>query len=132
MPPPARPRNHPVQTMETMGPSRLLRWGAALAAAATALGSGAQQPRPVAPRGALLSQEQAVVRLFEAAAPSVASITTQGLARRGFFMAEVAQGAGSGFVWDDKGHVVTNHHVIAGAQKVQVQLDAGRTYDARV
>ena len=118
--------------METMRSSRLLRWGAALAAAVSALGSGAQQPRPVAPRGALLSQEQAVVRLFEAAAPSVASITTQGLARRGFFMAEVAQGAGSGFVWDDKGHVVTNHHVIAGAQKVQVQLDAGRTYDARV
>jgi 2-alkenal reductase len=89
-------------------------------------------PRPVTPRGPLLPQEQHVARLFENAAPSVAYITTQALARRGFFGAEVAQGAGSGFVWDDKGHVVTNQHVVAGAARVQVQLEAGRTYDARV
>jgi 2-alkenal reductase len=91
----------------------------------------ASEPRAVAPRGALGAQEQQVVRLFENAAPSVAYITTQSIARRGFF-AQVAAGAGSGFVWDDKGHVVTNHHVVEGAVKVQVQLDAGRTYDAEV
>ena len=114
--------------------SRVLRLPALITAAAAALASGAQQPQPrqVTPRAPLLAAEQAVVKLFDAAAPSVAYITTQGLARRGFFFAEVAQGAGSGFVWDDKGHVVTNHHVIAGAQRVQVQLDAGRTYDAKV
>ncbi len=92
----------------------------------------ATEPRPVAPRGPLTGPEQAVVRLFETVAPSVAYITTQQVARRGLFVAEVAQGAGSGFVWDEKGHVVTNFHVVAGASKVQVQLDAGRTYDARV
>ena len=112
--------------------SGLLRWAAALFAAASALTSHAQQPRAVTPRGPLLSHEQSVAKLFETAAPSVAYITTQGLTRRGIFLAEVSQGAGSGFVWDDKGHVVTNHHVIAGAQKVQVQLDAGRSYDAKV
>ena len=90
------------------------------------------EPRPVLPRGPLLPQEQAVVKLFESAAPSVAYITTQALARRGLFVAEVAQGAGSGFVWDEMGHVVTNFHVVSGATKVQVQLDAGRTYDAHV
>ena len=115
-----------------MPPSRVLRLAALLAVAAAACGTDAQQPRPVTPRGPLLVDEQAVVRLFETTAPSVAYITTQGVARRGLFFAEVAQGAGSGFVWDEKGHVVTNHHVIAGAQKVQVQLDAGRSYDARV
>ena len=115
-----------------MPTSRVLRIAALLAAAAAACGTDAQQPRPVTPRGPLLADEQAVVRLFETTAPSVAYITTQGLARRGLFFAELAQGAGSGFVWDEKGHVVTNHHVIAGAQKVQVQLDAGRSYDARV
>ena len=114
-----------------MPTSRVLRL-VALAAAAAACGSDAQQPRPVTPRGPLLADEQAVVRLFETTAPSVAYITTQGLTRRGIFFAEVSQGAGSGFVWDERGHVVTNHHVIAGAQKVQVQLDAGRSYDARV
>ena len=92
----------------------------------------AAEPRPVTPRGPLAPQEQAVARLFETAAASVAYITTQSIARRGLFLAEVSQGAGSGFVWDDKGHVVTNHHVLAGARKVQVQLDAGRTYDASV
>jgi 2-alkenal reductase len=65
------------------------------------------------------------------AAPSVAYITTQGL-RRGLFFAEVAQGAGSGFVWDERGHIVTNHHVVAGARSVQVQLDPGKSYAARI
>ena len=115
-----------------MPASRFLRFAALLAAAFTAAGAQGQQPRPVAPRGALQPDEQQVVKLFEHAAPSVAYITTQGLTRRGLFIAEVSQGAGSGFVWDEKGHVVTNHHVIAGAQKVQVQLDAGRSFDARV
>ena len=90
------------------------------------------QPRAVTPRGPLNPDEQAVVALFERASRSVAYITTQGLARRGLFVAEVQQGAGSGFVWDERGHIVTNNHVVAGARKVQVQLDAGRSFDARV
>jgi 2-alkenal reductase len=105
---------------------------AALAAPAAVAQRAPAEPRPVLPRGALPPQEQAVVKLFESAAPSVAYITTQALARRGLFVAEVAQGAGSGFVWDERGHVVTNFHVVSGATKVQVQLDAGRTYDAQV
>ena len=92
----------------------------------------AAESRPVTPRGPLTAQEQAVAKLFETTAPSVAYITTQQVARRGFFMQEIAQGAGSGFVWDEKGHVVTNFHVVENAQRVQVQLDAGRTYEAKV
>lgn len=41
-------------------------------------------------------------------------------------------GAGSGVVWDDSGHIVTNAHVVAGAQKVQVTLADGRSYDAEI
>jgi 2-alkenal reductase len=89
-------------------------------------------PRPVVPRGPLPPEEQAVVRLFENAAPSVASITVERLERVDLFRAAVAQGAGSGFVWDSRGHIVTNNHVVEGAQRVRVQLDAGRTYAARV
>jgi len=103
-----------------------------LAGAASAQRGPAAEPRAVTPRGPLLAEEQHVIKLFETTAPSVAYITTQTIARRGFFTAEVAQGAGSGFVWDERGHIVTNNHVVEGAQKVQVQLDAGRTYDARV
>jgi 2-alkenal reductase len=114
-----------------MNSVRLLRL-AALAILAFDAVAAPIEPRRVTPRGPLAAQEQAVVKLFEAAAPSVAYITTRGLARRGLFFAEVAQGAGSGFVWDGAGHIVTNHHVVAGARKVQVQLDAGRTFEARV
>ena len=83
-------------------------------------------PRTVAARGPLLEHERSLVNLFENAAPSVAYITTENLVQRGFFGAGVAQGAGSGFVWDTQGHVVTNFHVIQDAQKVVVQLDAGK------
>jgi 2-alkenal reductase len=90
------------------------------------------EPRPVTPRPALPAAEQALVALFERTAPSVAYLTTEQVRATGFFTAEVAQGAGSGFVWDTLGHVVTNHHVVAGASRVFVQLDAGDAIEARV
>ena len=94
--------------------------------------NGAAEPRAVAPRGPLLPQEQALAGLFDASAPSVAYITTERLERTGLFTAGVAQGAGSGFVWDTEGHVVTNFHVLAGARSVAVSLDAGKPIPARV
>jgi 2-alkenal reductase len=107
----------------------------ALAVSATSL--FAQRPagvetRAVTPRGPLGASEQSVVRLFESAAPSVAYITTERLEATSFFTVGVAQAAGSGFVWDAKGHVVTNYHVVEDARVVQVQLDAGKTYPATV
>lgn len=42
------------------------------------------------------------------------------------------QGTGSGFIWDDDGHVVTNFHVIRGAQNLQVTLADQSVYDASV
>ncbi|HRE13480.1 MAG TPA: trypsin-like peptidase domain-containing protein [Usitatibacteraceae bacterium] len=110
---------------------------ATLLAAAAAFSPFAQkaaspEPRPIAPRGPLLAQEQVLVGLFDAVAPSVAYITTERLERVGLFRAEVAQGAGSGFVWDAQGHVVTNFHVVQGARGVTVQLDAGKPIAATI
>src|SRR5882757_11342461 len=90
------------------------------------------EPRAITPRGALPPDEQAVVGLFESSAPSVAYITTEILQPTGFFTAAVAKGAGSGFVWDADGHVVTNNHVVEGARSVFVQLDAGEPIEARI
>jgi len=90
------------------------------------------EPRSIAPRGPLTAPEQAVVGLFETAAPSVAYITTEVIRSAGIFGAEVARGAGSGFVWDTAGHIVTNNHVVEGATHVYVQLDAGDAIEARV
>jgi len=86
----------------------------------------AAEPRLVAPRGNLSDQEKSVIELFENAAPSVAYIFTEGPQRRGMMGGEAAQGAGSGFVWDKAGHVVTNFHVIQGAARINVQLDVGK------
>jgi 2-alkenal reductase len=90
------------------------------------------EPRAVTPRGPLQPYEQAWIGMFEAAAPSVAYITTEVVRRGGFFGAEVGQGAGSGFVWDQGGHVVTNYHVVQGARRVSVQLDAGDAIEGTV
>ncbi|MEP7157242.1 MAG: trypsin-like peptidase domain-containing protein [Betaproteobacteria bacterium] len=84
------------------------------------------EPRAVAARGPLLEHEKTLISLFEHAAPSVAYITTERLEQTGFFTIGVAQGAGSAFVWDSAGHVVTNYHVIANARKVSVLLDVGK------
>jgi len=89
-------------------------------------------PRSVSPRGALTSEEQAVISLFEQSSASVAYITTEMVQRGVFGGAEVSQGAGSGFVWDATGHVVTNFHVVKGARRVFVQLDAGKPIEAEV
>jgi 2-alkenal reductase len=111
---------------------------AGLAAALTMLagfGMAAREtaaPRSVTPRGPLLAHESSVASLFENAAPSVAYIYIERLERTGFFTVEAAQGAGSGFVWDADGHVVTNYHVVEGASSVVVQLDVGNPIAARV
>ena len=110
--------------------------GVAALAAAVAVSAIAQtppraEPRTVTPRGPLPDSERAVVELFHNAAPSVAYITTEVLQQAGWFVT-ASQGAGSGFVWDSAGHVVTNNHVVDGARKVFVQLDAGDPIAATV
>ncbi|OGA20853.1 MAG: 2-alkenal reductase [Betaproteobacteria bacterium RIFCSPLOWO2_02_FULL_65_24] len=86
----------------------------------------------IVPEGSLSEWEKSNAALFRAAAPSVAYITTASLRFSPFAGANVAQGAGSGFVWDQAGHVVTNYHVIEGANLVYVQLDAGDPIQAQV
>jgi 2-alkenal reductase len=93
----------------------------------------APEPRPVTARGELAPLERSVVELFDVAAPSVAYISTESVRPgRAFQPPAVARGAGSGFVWDERGHVVTNAHVVAGASRVQVQLDTGKPVGATV
>lgn len=77
-------------------------------------------------------QEQHTIRLFEQAAPSVCFITTSTL-RRNYYsrnVEEIPSGSGSGFVWDNEGHIVTNYHVIQNADKATVTLSNGKTYQA--
>ncbi len=76
--------------------------------------------------------ERATIALFENAAPSVCYITTSNL-RRSYYrrnITEVPRGSGSGFVWNTKGHIITNYHVIEGADRATVTLSDGTTYQA--
>lgn len=85
-------------------------------------------PREVSPRGPFPAAEQAVIDLFESARQSVAYITTQSRVVDFWTrnVLNVPRGTGSGFIWDDRGHVVTNNHVIEGASGAQVRLSDGR------
>ncbi|WP_114374527.1 S1C family serine protease [Elioraea thermophila] len=90
------------------------------------------EPRVVTPRGELAEIEQATVALFEAARGSVVHITTTERVIDPWTRSalQVPRGTGSGFFWDEFGHVVTNHHVIANASAAFVRLADGRSYRA--
>jgi S1-C subfamily serine protease len=77
-------------------------------------------------------ETQILIEVYRKVNPSVVNVTN--LARVELFAEEEAipQGEGSGFVWDDQGHIVTNAHVVEGADEVQVTLYDGLTLPARV
>ena len=97
----------------------------------------ATDPTSVAPAAvdyAYTDTEELTIRLFEEASPAVCFITTKAVRRSFWSSAEVESGSGSGFLWDREGHVITNFHVINGANtsSIAVTLSNGKTYDARV
>ena len=82
------------------------------------------QARPAAERGDLDADEKHNIALFKEAQRSVAFITTQ-VERVDYWtrnVFEVPAGSGSGFVWDDRGHVVTNFHVVQDADSAKVTI----------
>lgn len=80
-------------------------------------------PEAQAPAGgaldAILSQQQAFIELYTRLNPSVVVIVTDG-------------GQGSGFVFDENGHIVTNNHVVQGANQINVLFDDGAALPARL
>ena len=89
-------------------------------------------PRSVAARGTLAEDEQNNIAVFKSVSPSVVHITTLALARDflSLNVMQIPRGTGSGFIWDDRGHVVTNFHVIQGAQSARVTLADQSTWKA--
>jgi putative serine protease PepD len=88
------------------------------------VGSGAQ---PAA------DSTNSVAGVYSSTHKSVVEVTVSAAANGSQFGGGGAQQAqGSGFVYDDQGHVITNQHVVDGAQSVKVTLWNGKTYDATV
>ena len=90
------------------------------------------EPRTVAARGELSAVEKTNIDIFRQASPSVVFITTLE-DRINVWTRDITRlpkGTGSGFIWDESGHVVTNYHVIKGASKIYVRLDDQRSFAA--
>jgi 2-alkenal reductase len=88
------------------------------------------KPREIVPRGDLADYENSTITIFNNTAPSVVYIFTENAVSGFFGRREIQQGAGSGFLWDGYGHIVTNYHVIQGARSIQVRLDTGEAIRA--
>ena len=95
-------------------------------------GSASLEPRLVTPRGELAQDEKSTIELFRGASPSVVYITTLQRARdfRNRSGHDIPAGTGSGFLWDDAGHVVTNYHVIKDGTGADVTLSNHETFPA--
>lgn len=81
--------------------------------------------------GPLDSTEAQNVRIYKQAAPSVANILTRTVEYDFFFNPVPVEGAGSGFLIDNDGHILTNYHVVQGTQTIQVTFGDRSTYKAR-
>lgn len=92
------------------------------------------QPRAVNARGALDAEEMNNISVFKRVSPSVVHITTLSLQRDFFSLrtSEQPRGTGTGFVWDDAGHIVTNFHVIQDGDRATVTLADQSIFPARL
>ncbi len=94
------------------------------------------EPRPIAqrPDDKLGADEQATIDVFEKFNRSVVHVTSIASMKNRFTMdpTDIDQATGTGFVWDQQGHIVTNFHVVQGASKARVTLDDGDSYPATI
>lgn len=92
------------------------------------------EPRAIQARGNLAESEKSNIELFKQASPSVVHITSINVRRdrSDLSLFDAPRGTGSGFVWDKQGHIVTNFHVIQGAQKAKVTFADHTVWNARI
>lgn len=92
------------------------------------------RPRPVTPPAELGADERATMTVFERATKSVVFIANTAIQRDpwSFNLFEVPQGSGTGFVWNKQGHLVTNFHVVYGADAITVTLADRTEHKAKV
>ena len=91
-------------------------------------------PPPVVPRAELSDLEKSTISLFSSRSKAVVHITTIRVQKDFFRLNALAvpEGTGSGFLWDAQGHVVTNFHVIQGADGARVTLPDHRSFEAKL
>ena len=77
-------------------------------------------------------EEQLITNLYERVGPSVVHVASEIVTVDFFFGPMASEGTGSGFVWDDAGHIVTNYHVIEDASRIEVIFSDDSQVEAEV
>lgn len=92
------------------------------------------QARVITARGDLATDEQTTIAIFERNSPSVVYITTVERVINPWSrnIHEIPQGTGTGFVWDNAGHIVTNYHVVADHNSAKIRFADQRVFEADV
>ena len=90
--------------------------------------------RPIVARGDLAEDEHSTISLFSEASPSVVHVTSLQLRRSRLTLNvdKIPTGTGSGFIWDDQGHIVTNFHVIKDGGGAEVTLHDNTVWKAKI
>ena len=101
-------------------------------AAVTAAALPTTAPAVLDEQAAANDLESRVIAVYDGASPSVVNITNRSTVYDLWFGAAPQEGTGSGFVYDDQGHILTNYHVIEGADEILVTLADGQVYKAEV
>jgi putative serine protease PepD len=103
------------------------RWGTRPPTHVEAVPQGSQA------RTAGMSEDEAInVRVYRDASPAVANIVTRAVEYDFFFNAVPVEGAASGFVMDPRGYILTNNHVVEGAQTIEVTLGDRSHFPAKL
>jgi S1-C subfamily serine protease len=95
----------------------------------------ANDPTPVTRTATLTAIQDALADIYSQVNPSIVSVQVQkaGLGQPSPFGEMPNQdGVGSGFIWDQTGHIVTNHHVVEDADGIQVRFYDGFIVDAEI
>jgi S1-C subfamily serine protease len=80
----------------------------------------------------ITEDEKNNIAVYEKVADGVVNVTSTAVQQDFFFNAVPTQGSGSGSIIDTKGHILTNHHVVANAQKLEVTLADGSKWPAKL
>lgn len=94
-------------------------------------------PRPITQAPAVAQTgadtvEQRLIQIYQQDSPAVVNVNTQILRTDFFWGVTPTSGSGSGFVWDEQGHIVTNYHVVENAHSIEVNFGKGNAAPAQV
>lgn len=99
----------------------------------TAISSSKEPALPsAAPTIAVDGESLTVAEIAAITAPSVVQVATEGMQTSSIYGQYVTSGAGSGVIISEDGYIITNAHVISGAQQVSIKLNNDKTYEAKI